>query len=753
MDNSIFAIMKASPQWHLWRNENGSKVPYQINGRDKAKSNDPSTWSSWDDANTAFNALAEYGFEMAFTLGPGGQFVGVDFDDAVTDDGLRDWAKPLWDMISKNCYAEDSPSGTGFKCIMLGTKPEGARCSISKGDGKQAIEIYDHNRFWAFTRSVIEFGTDTSDSTGLVKSLCHEAGLLAEKVSQPSFSDGWTVTSAPSESKFSSDETVEFRARQWLSKVTPPAPGSRNNVLFRTSGSLLAFDGLAEQKAWELLSEFNGNSADPVSNFELSAIFRSSKQNGTARQSKGANASFKRDVPKVDANALGGMPVLLDESFIEDVSTTSEALYKPDSAEEQIPREYMADGGFIESIMDWVEAMQDEVHPEFGFAAALHLTGLALSRNYIDDSVRETTGNLYSMILADSGAGKDCPRRAIGKFLGEVGRLDFEGPSVIDSGAGLANAMVKSPSMSMLLDEAGEMFSNLSSPKCPQHFRKVGTVLKGVYTSSSKLGVRMRSLANSDNGQNDPVDFPHLHIMATATKKQVLSSISDNQIEDGLMGRFLMFFGTDDPVVKRATKVPTPESAKSWFCRMTRCGGDNMSVGSELINEINKPELSEVRRSEEAVERLESHYEAISETRRRNAREGKSLPEQSIWNRASEKTAKLALLFAASRSMTPGGMRIEIEDANRAIKVSNAITRRVVKSYQNRVKSEYQEIRKSVLLTITSGFTTEAQVYRLNSSIEPGIRARAIKDLIESREITRVQKGEKVMYSRGTLER
>jgi primase-polymerase (primpol)-like protein len=36
-------------QWHNWKDCNGIKIPIQVNG-DNAKSNDPSTWSSFDEA-------------------------------------------------------------------------------------------------------------------------------------------------------------------------------------------------------------------------------------------------------------------------------------------------------------------------------------------------------------------------------------------------------------------------------------------------------------------------------------------------------------------------------------------------------------------------------------------------------------------------------------------------------------------------------------------------------------------------------
>ena len=152
-----------------------------------------------------------------------------------------------------------------------------------------------------------------------------------------------------------------------------------------------------------------------------------------------------------------------------------------------------------------------------------------------------------------------------------------------------------------------------------------------------------------------------------------------------------------------------------------------------------------LQRSQEAEDRLEDHYDAISATRREQAKKGGDCSESVIWNRASEKTAKLALIFAASR----GADRIELQDADRAIAVNNHLTRRVVRVYRNRIKSEYQEKRAIVLRTIMTNMTSEAMVFRLNAQIDPQMRVKILNDLIDSKEIHEVQKGKKTYYVLG----
>ena len=49
-----------------------------------------------------------------------------------------------------------------------------------------------------------------------------------------------------------------------------------------------------------------------------------------------------------------------------------------------------------------------------------------------------------------------------------------------------------------------------------------------------------------------------------------------------------------------------------------------------------------------------------------------------IWSRAAEKTNKLALLFACSRSVGDDWPVIRLEDADRAIRLNNWLTRRML---------------------------------------------------------------------------
>jgi putative DNA primase/helicase len=131
------------PRWVCWRYEtrNGkpTKVPIQPNGQ-PAKSNDPSTWSSF--ASCLAASMRYTGLGIGLMLGDG--VVGVDLDHARDPESgaLQQWAQEIIDEL--NSYTEVSPSGTGVHILCRGELPAGRR-------RKGQVEMYSEGRFFTIT--------------------------------------------------------------------------------------------------------------------------------------------------------------------------------------------------------------------------------------------------------------------------------------------------------------------------------------------------------------------------------------------------------------------------------------------------------------------------------------------------------------------------------------------------------------------------------------------------------------------------
>lgn len=143
--NNIPAEMKELNRWVLWKikpTENGKTTKIPINAKNGygAKSNDSSTWTSFDEAIKKIDFYNCKG--LGFMLGNG--IFGVDIDNAIDDTKLiKEFVESL------DSYTEVSQSGKGIHIICKGVLPVGAR---RKGN----IEMYDNARFFAMTGNLYE---------------------------------------------------------------------------------------------------------------------------------------------------------------------------------------------------------------------------------------------------------------------------------------------------------------------------------------------------------------------------------------------------------------------------------------------------------------------------------------------------------------------------------------------------------------------------------------------------------------------
>lgn len=132
--------------------ENGktTKRPYNALNGSWARVNDELTWSNF---KTAIIGCEKYNCDgLGFVLGEG--IFGIDLDNHVDENGNLDMPKEEFKKIAAefittlNSYTEISQGGNGIHIICEGKLPTGAR-------RKDCVEMYDSNRFFAFTGRAI----------------------------------------------------------------------------------------------------------------------------------------------------------------------------------------------------------------------------------------------------------------------------------------------------------------------------------------------------------------------------------------------------------------------------------------------------------------------------------------------------------------------------------------------------------------------------------------------------------------------
>jgi len=153
MENNFHNIpkeLKEQPNWVNWispkRNGKSTKIPVNPKTGGFAKSNDPSTWATFDEASSRYESDHVAGVGFVFTSSP---FCGIDLDHCRDSETgvIKAWAKKI--MRNVKTYAEVSPSGTGVHLICKGELPPGGRNS-----GR--VEMYDTGRYFTVTGQHVE---------------------------------------------------------------------------------------------------------------------------------------------------------------------------------------------------------------------------------------------------------------------------------------------------------------------------------------------------------------------------------------------------------------------------------------------------------------------------------------------------------------------------------------------------------------------------------------------------------------------
>lgn len=142
--------LKTLPNWVMYRIEpvpnrpKPTKVPYQTNGN-KAKADDPSTWTMYPSCVCAFESGKFDGIGFQFTA----PYTGIDLDECRDPESgeIQGWAQEI--VAHLDSYTEVSPSGTGIHIIVKGSLPPGRRRSGQ-------IEMYDSGRYFTMTGRHLE---------------------------------------------------------------------------------------------------------------------------------------------------------------------------------------------------------------------------------------------------------------------------------------------------------------------------------------------------------------------------------------------------------------------------------------------------------------------------------------------------------------------------------------------------------------------------------------------------------------------
>jgi hypothetical protein len=304
-----------------------------------------------------------------------------------------------------------------------------------------------------------------------------------------------------------------------------------------------------------------------------------------------------------------------------------------------IPDHLLSVPGFIDEVIAYTLATAPYPERALAFCGALALQALLAGRKVRDEADNRT--NLYVLGLANSGAGKDYPRKVNQRILLQVGMAESIGDTFA-SGEGIEDRLFVQPAVLFQTDEIDGLMTKINLGRDARHEGIMNVLLK-MYTSASSL-YPMRVKAGKEPGI---IDQPCLCIFGTAIPKHYYEALSLKVLTNGFFARMLIMEtgkrGKGQDAVVRDPPGSVLATAQWWADFSPGEKRSNLADWHPIPRVVEcTPEAQGVLRA--FRERAEVEY-GLAEDKVDQAG-------MAIWARANEKARRLALIYACSANHT-----------------------------------------------------------------------------------------------------
>lgn len=335
-----------------------------------------------------------------------------------------------------------------------------------------------------------------------------------------------------------------------------------------------------------------------------------------------------------------GLLAALDRAMTENhwdqmyAETIEEALDHADPG--AMPSHLLTVPGFIDEVIDYTLSTAPYPQPVLAFGGALALQAVLAGRKVRDESDNRT--NLYMLGLANSGAGKDYPRKVNQQILMHAGLQDSIGDTFA-SGEGIEDRLFSNPCVLFQTDEIDGLMTKINQAKDARHEAIVNILLKMYSSANSFYPMRVKA-----GKEPCVIDQPCLCIFGTAIPRNYYQALSEKMLSNGFFARMLILEaqkrGRGQEAVVRAIPESILETARWWV--EFRPGGHGN------LDQLH-PTPQTVRATPDAIEVLRQLRERSDDEYSR-AEDRDDAMAMAIWARAHEKARRLALIYACSEN-------------------------------------------------------------------------------------------------------
>ena len=303
--------------------------------------------------------------------------------------------------------------------------------------------------------------------------------------------------------------------------------------------------------------------------------------------------------------------------------------------------------GFVDDLVDYSMRTAQRPNRTLSFAGALAMLAHLAARKFVGPN--DTRPNIYLIALADSGVGKEWPRKVNRKIaLSESIQFSVQGD--LSSGHGLEDALVRTPALLMQMDEFDTVLNVMKDDKG----NKVATeamwkVMLSMFSSSSSIyTTRLKAVSAKGGGGGEVIYNPSLSIFATAVPSKFYASLCERALDNGFLARCLVLEAGGRGEYNPESGMDRNTIPPSITHRLRHIA----TLGRRLAGnaEIDPRDITEVPFAEGAADEMKAVNEDADALYDKARRDGDGMA-MSVWNRSLELVQKLALLYAISESL------------------------------------------------------------------------------------------------------
>jgi hypothetical protein len=302
-----------------------------------------------------------------------------------------------------------------------------------------------------------------------------------------------------------------------------------------------------------------------------------------------------------------------------------------------VPAELLRVPGFVADVMDYTLSTAPYPDPVLAFCGAMSLQAFLAGRRVRDPADNRT--NLYLLGLANSGTGKDYPRKVNTKVLLLAGQADAIGDTFA-SGEGIEDRMFVQPAMLFQTDEIDGLMTAIHKGRDVRYEGIMNVLLKMYSSANSVYPMRVKAGKHSSRGI---IDQPCLCLFGTAIPERFYEALSVGMLSNGFFARMLILEAAARGQGQEAIVNDIPPSivATAQFWADQHPGGGNLGLWHPVprVVELTEPAvaiLGELRaQADEQYKLAERKHDQVG---------------MAIWARANEKARRLALVYACSES-------------------------------------------------------------------------------------------------------